>query len=286
MAERNSHSSSRAGSSVVQSGGLIIRWSLVRIQAGPQRRIHRIEPRLKTASARYLTPRPLEHLCYHVLLSAAGAHDPSAEVVAMAASQGSDAPRTTFDELSVEERVALSAYTAGVIDSDGSIGILRETHAVRAGRASQATFSERVTIRQVEPEAVDLLHSLFGGCRGVIRGRRANQQPLNSLQLVDRQATRILMAALPYLRIKRGQADLCVELRRLKEESRRARFAYGRGHRGGAKRPESITNAMEAVRAAIIELNKVQGRYERHRARVEPAAALPNPAIEDRAKSA
>lgn len=163
-----------------------------------------------------------------------------------------------------EERQALLAYAAGVIDSDGSIGILRETHAMRHGRASQATFSERVTIRQIEPEAVDFLHGAFGGCRSVIAAKRPNQQALQSLQLVDRQAARLLTAVLPYLRIKRAQAELCLEMRKLKEESHRARFAHGRGHRGGGRRPEPITQEMERVRSAIVELNRVEGRASRH----------------------
>lgn len=165
--------------------------------------------------------------------------------------------------LSDEARVALLAYAAGVLDSDGSISILRDTHAVRHGRATQPTFSERVTIRQIEPEAVDLLHEFFGGCRSVISGRRANQQPLQSLQLVDRQAARLLTAVRPYLRIKLGQADLCLQLRELKEESRRARFAYGRGHRGAGKRPEGLSDAMEQVRVRIAELNRIAGRAVR-----------------------
>lgn len=204
-----------------------------------------------------------------------GTADSPIRGVSLMALEGSDTPLTTLEQLSRDERIALSAYAAGVIDADGSIGILRETHALRAGRAGQATFSERITIRQIEPEAVDLVHSMFGGYRSVIRGRRANQQPLNSVQLVDRQATRLLMAVMPYLRIKRGQAELCLELRQLKEESRRARFAIGRGHKGGGKRPEAVTTAMEAVRAAIVELNRVEGRYERRRG-VTPVVSHPS----------
>jgi hypothetical protein len=169
------------------------------------------------------------------------------------------------------DRIALLAYAAGVIDSDGSIGILRETYAMRVlGTTTQPTFSERVTIRQLEPEAVDLLHRHFGGCRSVVTYRKKNStkaQPLQSLQLVDRQASRLLCAVLPYLRIKKAQAELCLEMRRLKDESRKARFAYGRGHRGGGKRPDSISLAMEEVRAEIVRLNRVDDRSTRRNSR-------------------
>ncbi len=163
--------------------------------------------------------------------------------------------------------VELLAYAAGVIDSDGSIGIRRDTYAMRVlYTTDEPTFSERVTIRQMEPEAVDLLYARFGGCQSVIvaKGKRAKRQPLQSLQLVDRKAAFLLAAVLPYLRIKRRQAELCLELRRLKEESRKARFAYGRGHRGGGKRPEAITAAMEEVHATIKALNRPDGRASRH----------------------
>lgn len=170
-----------------------------------------------------------------------------------------EARRERLTSLPVSESIALFAYAAGVIDSDGSIGIRRETHAMRAGRATQPTFSERVTIRQLEPEAVDLVHTLFGGCRSVINGK-TKRQKLQSVQLVDRQACSLLAATLPYLRIKRHQAELCLEMRVLKEESRRARFAVGRGHRGGGKRPELLSAAMERVHSAVVCLNRVEGR--------------------------
>lgn len=163
--------------------------------------------------------------------------------------------------------VEVLAYAAGVIDSDGSIGIQRVTLAMRRHRATQPTFSERVVIRQVEPEAVDFLHSHFGGSRGVIRygdGARRNRQPLQSLVVGDRRASRLLAAVSPYLRIKRGQAELCLELRRLKEESRRARFAYGRGHQGGGRRPPALSAAMDAVHSEMRRLNRVADRSIRH----------------------
>jgi hypothetical protein len=163
-----------------------------------------------------------------------------------------------------EVPVDVAAYAAGVIDSDGSIGIQREMHAVRTGRATQPTFSERVTIRQLEPEAVDLIHQYFGGSRGVHRGpRKRNGQPLQSLAIGDRKACVLLRVVLRYLRIKRRQAELCLEMRRLKDESRRARFAPGRGHAGGGKRPASISLAMDAVHAEVAALNRVEGRSAR-----------------------
>lgn len=157
--------------------------------------------------------------------------------------------------------VEVLAYAAGVIDSDGSIDIRRDTWALRHGIMCQATFSERVTVRQIEPQAVDLLKATFGGHRGTASNRHG--QPLHHWQVVDRVAAAFLVDVLPYLRIKRRQADLCLELRRLKEESRQARFAVGRGHVGAGKRPEAISIRMEEVHQQMREANRVDGRYER-----------------------
>ena len=176
-----------------------------------------------------------------------------------------NAPKSAEKSEFVPVPADVLAYTAGVIDSDGSIGIQRETWPMRVHRASQPTFSERVTIRQVEPEAVDLIHQHFGGSRYVIRyrGERSGRQPLQSVVLADRKASALLSAVLPYLRIKRGQAELCLALRKLKEDSRRARFAFGRGHRGGGRRPDALSAAMDAIHAEMLRLNRVDDRSVR-----------------------
>ncbi len=154
--------------------------------------------------------------------------------------------------------VELLAYAAGVIDSDGSIGIRLDTYAMRVRRLKTGpVYKERVTLKQIEPQAVDLLHEAFGGSRFISAPRNERSQPLHSLQIVDRMAATFLAAIAPYLRIKRRQALLCVELRRLKDESRKARFAYGRGHRGGGRRSDTLTAAMGELRAEVMRLNRV-----------------------------
>jgi len=160
--------------------------------------------------------------------------------------------------------VALRAYAAGVVDSDGSIGIRLDTYAMRVRKIKAGpVYKERVTLKQIEPQAVDLLHEAFGGSRFISAPQNPRAQPLHSLQIVDRMASTFLEAILPYLLIKRRQAELCIELRRLKDESRKARFAYGRGHRGGGPRPDALSAAMSELRAEIMRLNQVEGRATR-----------------------
>ena len=153
------------------------------------------------------------------------------------------------------------AYAAGVIDSDGSIGIRLDTYAMRVRLiATGPIYKERVTLRQIEPQAVQLLHSVFGGSQFIAAPNRAGAQPLHCWQVVDRMAATFLGAIAPYLLIKRRHAELCIELRRLKDESRKARFAVGRGHVGGGRRPDALSAAMADLRAEILLLNRVEGR--------------------------
>lgn len=150
----------------------------------------------------------------------------------------------------------LLAYAAGVIDSDGTIGIKRSTYGLRVrGDAKQPIYSERVAVKQVTAGAVDLLHELFGGTRRT--EKRGCGVPMQVWQCTDRQAADCLVRVLPYLRIKRAQADNCLILRQAKEQSKRARVAVGRGHAGGASRPQNLSDAMEAAYQRAKTLNLV-----------------------------
>lgn len=73
--------------------------------------------------------------------------------------------------------VTVLAYCAGVIDSDGCIGVKRNTYSMRkVGDATQPTYSERVSIKQVEPQAVRLLKDTFGGNLHAPRSRQQTQR--------------------------------------------------------------------------------------------------------------
>ena len=61
------------------------------------------------------------------------------------------------------------AYCAGVSDSDGTIGVKHSTYQMRRFGYGNGTYSARITVRQVEPQAVDLLHSVFGGARSIAK---------------------------------------------------------------------------------------------------------------------
>ena len=155
-------------------------------------------------------------------------------------------------------RAMVAAYCAGVVDSDGTIGIKRSTYGMRkVGDRSQPSYSERVCVKQVEPHAVEILHATFGGTRYYAKASTPSSKRLHVWQITDRAAFECILALLPHLRIKKRQAENCLHLRSLKEQSKTARCAKGRGHVGGARRPSHITEQMQAAYMNAGVLNTV-----------------------------
>ena len=153
-------------------------------------------------------------------------------------------------------KVALYAYLAGAIDSDGCISVKRSTYAMRVrGDATAPIFSERIMLKHVTPEVPTLLRDTFGGSLRVDTPSTARGRNLYAWQATDLRAVECLKAILPHLRVKREQALNCLALRKLKERSKKARVAKGRGHAGAAVRPLAMTEAMEGHFAKAKAMN-------------------------------
>lgn len=116
------------------------------------------------------------------------------------------------------------AYAAGVIDSDGSIGIRRSTYAKRVrGDARNPIYSARVGVKQVETQAVSLLKETFGGTLYSQDNVLQNGRPLYTWETHSRQAAAALRLLLPFLRIKRRQAENCLALYALMDGAMRSK---------------------------------------------------------------
>jgi hypothetical protein len=111
----------------------------------------------------------------------------------------------------------LLAYCAGVIDSDGSIGISYRND--RKGIVGSCR--EIIIVKQVEPQAVELLHHLFGGSKWRGKSPSPTSQRQWAWGIYSLKAVFALKLLIPYLRIKQRQAKNLVELRRQKEKARR-----------------------------------------------------------------
>jgi hypothetical protein len=107
------------------------------------------------------------------------------------------------------------------MDSDGSIGVRRSTYAMRVtGDARQPVYSERICLKQVTPEIPTLLKETFDGSLMIQKPSTTRGRPLYYWEATDAVAARALEMLLPYLRIKRAQAENCLRLRASKSRPR------------------------------------------------------------------
>lgn len=154
------------------------------------------------------------------------------------------------------KKETLYAYLAGAIDSDGTIGIKKSTYAMRVRKdATQAVYSERVTLRQVTAAIPTLLRDTFGGSLYITKPSTKNGRPLYSWAATDLKAVACVEAVRLFLTVKRAQADNVLRLRKVKVRSMAAKVRPGRGHAGAARRPVHLTAAMEALYLEAKRLN-------------------------------
>lgn len=100
------------------------------------------------------------------------------------------------------------AYVAGIIDADGYVTAASSLHKGRR------YVGPAVGIAGNRREPHDLAAAMFGGNVRIYipRGERAHHQPQFQWQLYGARAIVVLEAVLPYLRVKRRQAELCLGL--------------------------------------------------------------------------
>ena len=113
------------------------------------------------------------------------------------------------------------AYLAGIMDADGFFSIKRQTYSIRVKKeAVNPTYCERVGIKQVTPQAIQMIHDNFGGYYRIEKPSAKNGKPLHAVELRNRKAAHFISAILPYLRIKKLQAEILVLLRKSLSQGR------------------------------------------------------------------
>lgn len=140
------------------------------------------------------------------------------------------------------------AYAAGVIDSDGSIflyGGKRDT-----GHSKIVYYTENVSIGQVDPQAIELMERLFGGSTHKQERTQTNLfkgqcKPILHWRVTGKKAVACLEAILPFLRIKRQQAELALKF----HKERKASFARRVGHARTEKDRAILEGIIDEVRA-------------------------------------
>lgn len=114
------------------------------------------------------------------------------------------------------------------MDSDGHIGVHVNWYKVRSGKwadSKQPTYQPRCSVKQLDPEAIEVFHALFGGHCYVDSGNaRGSRRPINTWQVHSAACGRVLRELRPFLRVKARQADLALELCELNASPRRHGF--------------------------------------------------------------
>lgn len=98
-----------------------------------------------------------------------------------------------------------TAYLAGFIDGEGSIQIARG-HWTRAPRG----YTLHLGVKQVDPAPLRLLSQRFGGRVIRVEPTQPNRLVHYRWGIVGRMAATALRTVLPYLLVKKGQAELAI----------------------------------------------------------------------------
>ena len=109
------------------------------------------------------------------------------------------------------------AYLAGLVDGEAYIGIKRtKPYKGLTGRVNPG-YHERIQVRMTDEQAIRFIATTLGGWYYKEKPSVAKGKPLFCYQASDRAAADILLALLPYLRVKKAQAETVLRLRAHKE---------------------------------------------------------------------
>lgn len=146
-------------------------------------------------------------------------------------------------------------YLAGMIDADGSIGTTRT--------GANRNVVGRVIVTNTNHDFLRILKEQFGGSLNLRSiGSKENWKPYGSIIWTNRGAEMILEQVLPYLIIKKRQAELCLELIQMRNLPKSERCDYvptptaTMPNRVLAQLKPDIREREEAIGAMIRELNK------------------------------
>lgn len=114
------------------------------------------------------------------------------------------------------------------MDADGYFTIKRGTYGIRKLHTSKnPTYTERVGIKQVQPQAIKLIYQNFGGYYHIEKPSAKNGKSLHSLQLGNQKAHTFIKTIYPFLRLKKRQAKILLQLRESLKEGKEAKGEWG-----------------------------------------------------------
>ena len=127
----------------------------------------------------------------------------------------------------MEKDKFLLAYIAGLWDGEGSFMLIRTGHiSARTGmRECVATAQICMTINGQQEKVLKLLKEMYDGCLFEIKdppSKNKNGKPVLMWRIAAQKARLFAKDLIPYLRMKKRQAEIIIEFSEIKERSRRA----------------------------------------------------------------
>lgn len=142
------------------------------------------------------------------------------------------------------------AYTAGIIDGEGCISVTRNTKGIKKALRAKASYCIYVAVSMTDFEVPAWLHFTFGGSFAEYKASNTKHKKVYRWGLHSNNAQRFLKLILPYLKTKKRQAELVIELQKLKKP-------YGT-YAPGKFKAMVLQEAEEILANKIYQLN--QGR--------------------------
>lgn len=146
------------------------------------------------------------------------------------------------------------AYLAGILDGEGAVMVTRVADSRYCGGCY---FRVCVQVGNTNRALVEFIDSLFpASIQGPYQPRNSTRaKPVYYWIANGRRSREILRACLPYLRLKRRQAELCIELDELRGAPPILRHNGGRFSAGAQKSPATFAR-MEAIWKETRALNR------------------------------
>ncbi len=109
-----------------------------------------------------------------------------------------------------------TAYIAAFVDADGHIGICRQLRTAPSQRHFNPRYQAELVVTNNDRHVLEWMSGFFGGGIGVRPQVLPHHKPTYRWKISDRLARHACEVIMPYLRIKRRQAELVVALCDLK----------------------------------------------------------------------
>jgi hypothetical protein len=119
-------------------------------------------------------------------------------------------------------------YLAGIVDGEGYVGIKKSKY---ARHCPSPTYHERIQIRMIDEGAIKLFQKIFGGNYYKEKPHCAKGNLLYCYQASDLLASKICKELLPYLLIKKSNAQRILKLRQSKNTIKTSERGGNRGGR-------------------------------------------------------